>query len=118
MIHERNVCCDLSLFVSPPFSVSSSVQKDVIGVIEHLDCGDDGRLDILSPLVWGVNALSNKGELVAEDETVETGVSGRKEKLFEEDFAGGIGAGVIVAGAIVVELTRAPGSRVMLKGRD
>ena len=66
-----------------------------MGVIEHLDKGEDGTLvTVLVSMFLGVNAFKSKGELLLElddvdvENTVSGGVIGSKEKLFEEDFAG------------------------------
>ena len=97
-----------------PLSLSVSGRKfGVIGVIEHLDNVDGGTKDAELTFVLGAKALSSKGELVVEVAVDNVhgdviGVIGRKEKLFEEDFAG----------LIVVDGRIAPGSRVILKGRD
>ena len=105
---------DLSLLISITLSLSVSERKfGVIGVIEHLDNGDDVTKEAELTFVIGVSALSSKGELVVEVAVDNghgdvIGVIGKKEKLFEED----------VAGLIVVEGRMAPGRRVILKGKD
>jgi hypothetical protein len=84
----------------------------VIGVIEHLDNGEDGESERKYSFLLGANAFSSKGELVVEVAVdnvhgVVIGVIGRNEKLFEDDFAG----------VIVVEGRMFPGSRVILNGK-
>ena len=55
-----------------------------------IDSGEDTKL--LSNVLVGVNALSSNGELVvvvvADIGDAVTGVIGKNEKLFDEDFAG------------------------------
>ena len=55
-----------------------------------IDSGEDTKL--LSNVLVGVNALSSNGEfvvvVVADIEDAVTGVIGKNEKLFDEDFAG------------------------------
>ena len=77
-----------------------------------MERGKDVKL--FSNVLGGVNAFNSNGELVVDVfvdivDAVVTGVIGKKEKLFEEDFAG----------LMVVEWRMVPpGSRVILKGRD
>jgi hypothetical protein len=102
---------DFSLLISMTLSLSVSERKfGNIGVMEHLDNGDGGKKEAELTVVLGANAWSSKGELVVEVAVDNIhgdviGVIGRKEKLFEEYFAG----------FIVVEGT---GRRVILKGKD